>query len=63
LSEKYSEFLCKFYNTRNSLNQERFEQLFIKLVEKYEQIANYLKKLYKTKTYWAFCFILTIFTV
>ncbi len=62
MSEKYSEFLCKFYNTRNSLNQERFEQLFIKLVEKYEQTANYLKKLYKTKTYWVFCFTLTIFT-
>ena len=36
LGEKYSEFLCEFYNTRNSLSQERFEQLFIKLVEKYE---------------------------
>ncbi len=62
LGEKYLEFLCKFYNTRNSLNQERFEQLFIKLVKKYEQTADYLKMLYKTKTYWTLCFTSTIFT-
>ncbi len=45
------------------MNQERFEQLFIKLVKKYEQTADYLKKLYKTKTYWALYFTSTIFTV
>src|ERR1044071_10480579 len=62
LDKKYSEFLCEFYNTRNSLSQERFEQLFIKLVVKYKKTADYLKKLYKTKTCWALCFTSTIFT-
>jgi hypothetical protein len=62
LGKKYSEFLGEFYNARNSLSQERFEQLFVKLIEKYEQAADYLKILYKTKTYWALCFTSTIFT-
>ena len=62
LGGKYSEFLKEFYNARNSLSQERFEQLFIQLVEKYEQAADYLKNLYKSKTCWALCFTTTIFT-
>ncbi|CAB4491280.1 unnamed protein product [Rhizophagus irregularis] len=61
LGNKYSEFLSEFYNARNSLSQERFEQLFTILIEKYEQ-AEYLRNLYKTKTYWALCFTSTIFT-
>ncbi|GBB94853.1 hypothetical protein RclHR1_24260002 [Rhizophagus clarus] len=52
----------EFYNARNSLSQERFERLFYELVEKYEQISNYLNNLYKSKTYWAFCYTSTIFT-
>ncbi|GBC16349.1 protein FAR1-RELATED SEQUENCE 11-like isoform X1 [Rhizophagus irregularis DAOM 181602=DAOM 197198] len=62
LGNKYSEFLSEFYNARNSLSQERFEQLFTILIEKYEQAAEYLRNLYKTKTYWALCFTSTIFT-
>ncbi|CAB5388109.1 unnamed protein product [Rhizophagus irregularis] len=63
LGNKYSEFLSEFYNARNSLNQERFKQLFTILIEKYEQAAEYLRNLYKTKTYWALCFTSTIFTM
>ena len=44
------------------MSQERFECLFLKLIEKYEQISNYLNKLYKSKVYWAFCYTSTIFT-
>ncbi len=62
LGENYSQFLSEFYNARNSLSQERFEHLFLELVEKYGQISNYLNKLYKSKTYWAFCYTSTIFT-
>ena len=57
----YSKFLGEFYNARNSLSQERFEWLFAELVEKYELAADYLKKLYKIKIYWAFCFTSTLF--
>ncbi|GBC11573.2 protein FAR1-RELATED SEQUENCE 11-like [Rhizophagus irregularis DAOM 181602=DAOM 197198] len=62
LGNKYSKFLSEFYNARNSLSQEKFEQLFTILIEKYEQAAEYLRNLYKTKTYWALCFTSTIFT-
>ena len=62
MGENYSQFLNDFYNTRNSLNQERFEHLFLKLIEKYNQVSNYLNKLYKSKVYWAFCYTSTIFT-
>lgn len=62
LGENYSQFLNEFYNARNSLSQERFERLFHELVEKYKQISNYLNNLYKSKTYWAFCYTSTIFT-
>jgi hypothetical protein len=59
LDENYLQFLNGFYNARNSLSQEKFEHLFHELVEKYEQISNYLNNLYKSKTYWAFCYTLT----
>jgi len=62
LGENYSQFLSEFYNARNSLSQERFEHLFFELIKKYEQISNYLNKLYKSKMYWAFCYTSTIFT-
>ncbi|GBC00156.1 hypothetical protein RclHR1_03770003 [Rhizophagus clarus] len=62
LGENYSQFLNEFYNARNSLSQEKFERLFYELVEKYEQISNYLNNLYKSKTYWVFCYTSTIFT-
>ena len=62
LGENYSQFLSEFYNARNSLSQERFEHLFFELIEKYGQISSYLNKLYKSKTYWAFCYTSTIFT-
>jgi len=62
LGENYSQFLSEFYNARNSLSQERFEHLFLELIEKYKQISNYLNKLYNSKTYWAFCYTSTIFT-
>ncbi|CAB5323937.1 unnamed protein product [Rhizophagus irregularis] len=55
-------FLSILMKQRNSLSQERFEQLFTILIEKYEQAAEYLRNLYKTKTYWALCFTSTIFT-
>jgi hypothetical protein len=62
LGENYSQFLSEFYNARNSLSQERFEHLFLELIEKYKQISNYLNRLYKSKVYWAFCYTSTIFT-
>lgn len=62
LGKDYSQFLNEFYNARNSLSQERFESLFSELTEKYNQISNYLNKLYKSKMYWAFCYTSTIFT-
>ena len=62
LSENYSQFLSEFYNARNSLSQKRFEHLFCELIKKYEQISNYLNRLYKSKAYWAFCYTSTIFT-
>jgi hypothetical protein len=62
LGENYSQFLSEFYNARNSLSQERFEHLFLELIKKYEQISNYLNRLYKFKVYWAFCYTSTIFT-
>jgi len=62
LGKLYSKFLSEFYNARNSLSQARFKQLFSELVGKYGPASDYLKKLYKTKIYWAFCFTSTIFT-
>ena len=45
LGENYSQFLNEFYTARNSLSQERFEYLFLNLIEKYENISSYLNKL------------------
>ena len=62
LGENYSQFLNEFYTARNSLSQERFEYLFLNLIEKYENISSYLNKLYKSKKHWAYCYTSTMFT-
>ncbi|RIB03241.1 hypothetical protein C2G38_2225697 [Gigaspora rosea] len=47
---------------QNSLSKEVFQQHFNSLIEKYPNAKSYLEYLYKSKDYWAHCFIKYKFT-
>ncbi|CAG8741547.1 9671_t:CDS:2, partial [Cetraspora pellucida] len=62
LGNQYEKFLHDFYNCKNSLVQETFQNRFIKLLEDYPSRKHYLEVLYKSKEYWAHSYTVFKFT-
>ena len=62
LGDNYKEFLAAFYKCRNCIVENVFQQRFDSLINDYPNAKSYLEFLYKTKSYWAHCFIKFKFT-
>ncbi|GET61387.1 protein FAR1-RELATED SEQUENCE 5-like [Rhizophagus irregularis DAOM 181602=DAOM 197198] len=62
LDSEYQSFIHDFYSCRNCIVENIFQQRFNKLIENYPKAKNYLEHLYKTKEYWAHCYIKHHFT-
>jgi hypothetical protein len=64
LGQLFEQFKKDFYECRNSLDKEIFEQRWLALLAKYSNAASYLERsLYPSKTSWARAFNINIFTI
>ncbi|RIA79222.1 hypothetical protein C1645_841227 [Glomus cerebriforme] len=64
LGELFEQFKKDFYECRNSLDQEIFEQRWLALCNKYPNAVNYLERsLYPSKASWIRAFSNNIFTI
>ncbi|KAF0468347.1 protein far1-related sequence 5-like [Gigaspora margarita] len=63
LGERYNELSTYWYQMRNSLSYNRFDDLWNELLKKFPDAASYLNRvLYGEKQRWAFCYISRVFT-
>jgi hypothetical protein len=62
LQGSYEEFAKRFFQCRNKLSIEGFENGYMKLIEDYPSTKSYLERLYESKKSWARCYTSSYFT-